>query len=134
MASPHSAKLTGQLVVSSDTGCTPRSSRAITIPLALLEDSAGDAVHYAPTETVNSPSPAWQAMPVPAGAALKMLYMRAVGRRDTFSIRLTRASSGQQVSSNHRGLYLAEFSSDDQVEGVEVQGELILEYLAVGET
>jgi hypothetical protein len=134
VASPHSAKLTGQLVVS-DQSCAPRSTRSITIPLGLLEDSAGDAVHYTPSELINSASPGWQSMPIPAGAAVKLLYIRAVSsRRDTFSLRLTRASSGQQVTSSHRGLYLAEYDPEDAVEAVEVQGELSIEYLAVGET
>lgn len=135
MASPHSAKLTGQLVVQSDTSCTPRSTRGVTIPLGLLEDSAGDAVHYAPSELINSPSPGWQSMPIPAGAAVKLLYIRAVSnRRDTFSLRLTRSTSGQQTTSNHRGFYLAEYDPADGVEGIEVQGELRVEYLVVGET
>jgi hypothetical protein len=127
-------KLTGQLLVSGDTGCNPRSSEGITIPLGLLADSGGDAVHYAPSELINSASPAWQALPIPAGATVKLVYLRASNIRDVFSVRLTRATSGQQVSSTHRGMYLVEVDPADGIEAVEIQGQLTVKYLAVGET
>jgi len=107
----------------------------VTIPLGLHESgSAPDSYAYLPSELVDSASPAWQALPVPAGGSVVVLYLRANGRRDTYSARLTRAVSGQQTCSSLRGTLLLEADEEDAITAVEIQGELEIEYLALAAT
>jgi hypothetical protein len=135
VASPHSAKIAGHLVVETEgSGCGSRPN-ALTLTLALNEGSASpDTYVYLPSEVIDAAA-TWQDLPTPAGAtSLVTIYVRASNRRDTYRLRITRTTAGVQTLGPLRGTAVIEFDPDDPATLIEVQGELTLAYLGLADT
>lgn len=64
----------------------------------------------------------------------RTLYLRRVESsvNEPYSVRLTKASTGQEVLANQCGMLLLEFDETDYLESVEIQGTATLEYSATG--
>lgn len=136
MASPHTAALTGNISIKTEDGsCSNRAVRSLQLALGLNEGSAApDDYVYAPSSVVSAPA-TWQALPMPVNAVtLLSVYIRAANRRDTYTLRITRTTAGQQVLGPQRGTVLLEFDPDDPATLVEVQGDLTIEYLGMADT
>ena len=135
VASPHTAKLAGTMVVETEAATCGARPQSLVLQLGLNEGSAApDTYVYLPSEVIDAAA-SWQALPTPATAATLLgLYVRASSRRDSYSLRITRTTAGVQVLGPLRGTQILEFDPDDPATLVEVQGELTLAYLGLADT
>lgn len=134
MASPHTAALAGTLTVRTEQAASTRP-QVLALSLGLNEGSAApDTYVYVPSEVVDVPS-GWQALPFPANAvSLLGIYVRAASRRDSYRLRVTRTTAGVQTLGPLRGTQVLEFDPEDPATLVEIQGELMVEFLGLAET
>lgn len=82
--------------------------------------------------TINSPAPAFQALPFPADLEASVLYVRVL-TGGPMRIRTTHKVSGA-LEYPVAGLFIVEVQAADAITGVEVQGQGTIEWLAWGAT
>lgn len=126
------AAVTGALIISPSPGADARGTGGCNFGLSLLDANGGPGSEVSQLRAnINTPSPGWQALPWDTGIQVRVLFIRALSSA-VFGVRLTRSATGLEVQAARTGLTLMEFSADDFLELVEIQGTVMIEWAAFG--
>jgi len=84
-------------------------------------------------QVAHTVSGSFQALPYPPSLRGKVIYIR-MSSNESISVRLTQETSGVVTIPGVLGTMLIEFTPDDRLTGVEVDGQATFEWSVFGET
>lgn len=122
MASKLTASLDGSILVQLAPGvCLGPVDPGLNVTLALTTaNRTGDEQVSQQLATIDSPA-AFVALPYPGSLLGRVLYLRGLGERDAWLVRVSYAASAQAVIPV-QGMVLVEAPIGDEITGLEVQG------------